>query len=85
MAIKVVLLANLRETLGVAEVDLQLNGTTITIADAIRRLATEHGAEWADVLGAENVLTAVNQELVAQTEVLQDDDELAFLPPVTGG
>jgi sulfur-carrier protein len=36
-------------------------------------------------LRAENVRLAVNQDLVAPPFALADGDEIAFLPPVTGG
>jgi molybdopterin converting factor subunit 1 len=36
-------------------------------------------------LEAENVLLAHNQDLVAPPFPLSDGDEVAFLPPVTGG
>jgi molybdopterin converting factor subunit 1 len=39
----------------------------------------------AEPLTAENVRVAVNHELVTAGHVLKDGDEVAFLPPVTGG
>ena len=33
----------------------------------------------------ENVLAAVNMHYVGLDEAVQDDDEVAFFPPVTGG
>ena len=34
---------------------------------------------------AENMLTAVNMDYVARSSVVNDGDEVAFFPPVTGG
>ena len=42
----------------------------------------DHGTA---VVGAENVKVAVNQALISGPIVLTDGDEIAFLPPVTGG
>jgi molybdopterin converting factor small subunit len=36
-------------------------------------------------LGAENVRVAVNQALVAAPQTISPGDEVAFMPPVTGG
>lgn len=33
----------------------------------------------------ENILVAINQQYADKNAVLNDDDELAFFPPVTGG
>ena len=30
-------------------------------------------------------MTAVNEEFVQDDEVIQDGDEIAFIPPVSGG
>ena len=38
-----------------------------------------------EALKAENVRVAVNQDLVSGRTLLRDGDEVAFLPPVTGG
>jgi molybdopterin converting factor small subunit len=36
-------------------------------------------------LTEDNVITAVNKIIVERTHVLQNNDELAYFPPVTGG
>ncbi len=76
MNIKVKLFASLRERIGVDETQLQL-AAGATAADgwqAVTPLAMP-----------ENLLMAVNLEYVDQHHALQDGDELAFFPPVTGG
>ena len=54
----------------------------------LRNSLVAHLGEVADPLWLDNVRIAHNQELVAEAAtclVLADGDEVAFLPPVTGG
>ena len=85
MTVNLLFLASLADTLGQREASIENGDSPMTVAGAIDHLAVLHGADWAEVLGSENVLTAVNQDLVSRSHVLNDGDELAFLPPVTGG
>jgi len=86
MNIQVLFFASLREALGVA-------GLTLTLVDGSldelhARLAEELG-DAARVLLEDNVRMARNQELQDAEALISlrlcDGDELAFLPPVTGG
>lgn len=82
--IEVLFFARLREQLGVARMSLvAVPGQTLNELRA--RLVAEHGAHWQAILYADNVIKAVNQEVVARDCVLADGDEVAFFPPVTGG
>lgn len=88
--IRVLFFASLREAVGRSEYELQLPpeahgvspfGLDALMAELRRGLAA--GAYAA--LIAENVRIAVNRELVDGAVTLQAGDEVAFLPPVTGG
>jgi MoaE-MoaD fusion protein len=59
--------------------DLPNNATVATLLDRCRSLAPEK----ANLLGA--LAVAVNQEYVPQHHPLQNGDEIALLPPVSGG
>ncbi|WP_347331832.1 molybdopterin converting factor subunit 1 [Marinimicrobium locisalis] len=48
------------------------------------RLVAEH-PNWREPLSQSGVLFAVNQELVKSDHEVKDGDEVAFMPPVTGG
>ncbi len=76
--------ARLRETLDCAELQLPLGEDTPTVAD-IRRQLSERGQDWSAALSEDNLITAVNQVVIADDQPLKDGDELAFFPPVTGG
>lgn len=82
--IKVVLFANLREDLGAESVGLDATGISI-VQDVIEKLASDRGADWAELLSRDNILVAVNKEMMDRTAVVADDDEVAFFPPVSGG
>ena len=75
--------ARLREQLG-AEGTLHLPaGSTVGQA---RDAAGPRANPAASALGAQQaVRAALNQTLCNEAAVLQDGDELAFFPPVTGG
>lgn len=55
------------------------------ISVLIDQLDTRLGAETREILEASDILIAVNQTMVQRSHVLQPGDEVAFLPPVTGG
>jgi molybdopterin converting factor subunit 1 len=76
MKVRVRLFAGLRERAGAAEVDLELPEGA-RVADALERLA--------DVSGGMRVVLAVNREYATPEAVLSAGDELALIPPVSGG
>lgn len=81
MRVRLRFFATLRERAGIAEAVRELPGPTRVgdLWDLIRR---EH-ARLADYRG--RIAFAVNQEYVDSTYTLQDNDEVAFIPPVSGG
>lgn len=79
--VKVLFFASLREEVGVAEVQVDARNP----AELITALRAKLGAEAVQPLEQENVRIAVNQVLVQQDVVFAAGDEVAFLPPVTGG
>ena len=74
--------ARLREHLGTASLNFEVNGEK-TVADIIKVLVSR-GEQW-QLLTEQDVLCAVNQTLSGQDANVNDGDEIAFFPPVTGG
>lgn len=74
--------ASLRERLGLASVNIEYSGEK-TVADLLSELF-EKGDQWL-MLKEQDVLVAVNQTLCSKEARINDGDELAFFPPVTGG
>ena len=82
--------ASLRERLGTgAEAipcpALATPDRPLTVADLLL-LLRQRGEPWNDALGGEQpLLAAVNQTMARLDTPVQDGDEVAFFPPVTGG
>ncbi|MDV2687648.1 MoaD/ThiS family protein, partial [Alkalihalophilus lindianensis] len=38
-----------------------------------------------DLARMETIMTAINEEFVSNDEVIAEGDEIAFIPPVSGG
>jgi len=82
MTFTVKFFARLREELGTAEVQVALADVT-TLAQLKPFLIGQH-PHWQTAL-ERNLLLAVNQHLVTDDVTLEAGDEVALLPPVTGG
>ncbi|SEK86924.1 molybdopterin synthase sulfur carrier subunit [Colwellia chukchiensis] len=81
--IKVLFFARLREQL--ATDSLQLAVTENMTTEHIRQQLAQKGATWAQVMSADTLLVAVNQEITDWSHSVNSGDEVAFFPPVTGG
>ncbi|HEY5679200.1 MAG TPA: MoaD/ThiS family protein [Pseudomonadales bacterium] len=82
--VRVLFFASLREAVGREEVFLELPDSA-RIDDLLASLDDILSAEAMAALRAENVRLAVNQEMLTAPGRLRPNDEVAFLPPVTGG
>lgn len=80
-AVKVLFFASLREDVGCSELEARAADT----AELMTVLAAQMPVEAMQILSQTNVRIAVNQQLIEGTVPLQAGDEVAFLPPVTGG
>lgn len=77
--------ASIRESLGVAEEDIELPASIRSI-DNLRSHLIARGHPWAETLAKDKVLRcALNQQMVSVETALIDGAEVAFFPPVTGG
>jgi molybdopterin synthase sulfur carrier subunit len=76
--------ASLRETLGVSDEAVALPETVGTVA-GLQCWLQERGAPWRDALADDRLLVAVNQQVSDRQTAVNDGDEIAWFPPVTGG
>lgn len=74
--------ASLRERLGLSFINLNY-AEQQTVADLMDELIVS-GNQWL-LLKEQDVLVAVNQTLCGKETNINDGDEIAFFPPVTGG
>ncbi len=73
--------ARFRETLNTESERLEGSFTSV---DAVRQRLLERGGVW-EVLSEQGIMCARNQELCSLQEPVEQGDEVAFFPTVTGG
>lgn len=74
--------AQIRERVGAANLNYEYAGER-TVAE-IKQQLVSRGEQW-KILNQQDVLCAVNQTLCGLDTNINDGDEVAFFPPVTGG
>ena len=77
MSVHVKYFASLREEIGRSEDSVSISGTA-TVEEIWQQTTGNMQCD-------NRVLVAVNQEYAGFDQVVQDGDEVAFFPPVTGG
>ena len=77
---KIIYFASLKENLKISH-DLMHFDAPVSIALIKQKLIERHGSKHFP----NNILCAVNQEMAAADTIVNEDDEVAFFPPVTGG
>jgi molybdopterin synthase catalytic subunit len=80
MRVHMRLFASYREAAGVGHIELELPGGA-TVRDAIEAVAREHPL----ITEGRQVVIARNREYVDGQAALADGDEVALIPPVSGG
>lgn len=83
--LNILFFASVKEQLGCASLEMQcpVEGTDLDTVQ--EQLCAEHGDSWRETLSQENLIRAVNQVIAEGNCTLNDGDEVAFFPPVTGG
>jgi molybdopterin synthase sulfur carrier subunit len=77
--------ASFREKLDTRQLELALPEARCTVAGLVSQLIADRDEAWAEVLTSPNLLVAVNHVACDRQQVLEEGDEVAFYPPVTGG
>lgn len=75
---KVLFFAHLRDAVGAEEVSIEAAGKTVTELKAVV-------AETYKIAKMDTVMTAINEEFAPDEEIIQAEDVIAFIPPVSGG
>ncbi|HEY3432466.1 MAG TPA: molybdopterin converting factor subunit 1 [Rhodocyclaceae bacterium] len=84
MSIRILYFAALREALGQSEESFDLPAEAISLGQLRQTLAARDG-NWQTLNTMKNLKAAINQTMAGAEVLLQDGDEVAFFPPVTGG
>jgi len=85
MNIKVLYFARIKESVNYSTEDLLLPADVSNI-NALKKYLASRGEVWADLFnGKQTIRAAINHELVDDMMAINDGDEVAFFPPVTGG
>jgi molybdopterin synthase sulfur carrier subunit len=84
MTITVRFFASLRERIGSDVIALEVCGRT-GADEVLEVLRRRLGAKLAAELSAPQIRVALNREFVEYPWSVEDGDELAFMPPITGG
>lgn len=84
MNIQVRFFASLRESLECDELALRLADGSTT-EDLLVHITRRIGDTASVLLSTNNVRVAINKEIRELPVALRDGDEVAFMPPVTGG
>jgi molybdopterin synthase sulfur carrier subunit len=82
--IRLLFFARLREQLHCSDLEIQWQPELATVAALRQHLQTLQPG-WKEVLAADNILCAVNQEQASDDTPVHAGAEVAFFPPVTGG
>ncbi|CDG17166.1 molybdopterin synthase sulfur carrier subunit [Xenorhabdus doucetiae] len=80
--IKVLFFAQIRELVDTDSLELPNDYPTVA---HLRQALAERGERWALALEEGKVLSAVNHAFAHAEYALNEGDEVAFFPPVTGG
>jgi len=84
VTVRLVYLARLREAFGTGGESLPLRGEA-TVAALLETLRSRGGAYAAELRDGRAFRVAVNHALAVPGDAVRDGDEVALLPPVTGG
>ena len=83
--IRIKYFARLSESLGCKSEEFDYS-EQVKSADDIINVLIKRGETWTQEFSGDNkILVAVNQEMSERNTAINDGDEVAFFPPVTGG
>ena len=83
MVINILYFASVKDRLGTARESLDVPASTT--GTGLMKILKSRGEPWVSVFSDTKLLIAINQEMANETDLVNEGDEVAFFPPVTGG
>ena len=83
--INVVFFAHLRESIGTAELSIDLENLNSQDTNGLVSYLSTNNSAFNDYTESQAVLVAVNQSLINSNTPIKSGDVVALFPPVTGG
>lgn len=83
--LRILFFGRLREELDCNQLDIPVADGGPDLDALQAHLCGIRGGKWRETLGAPNIIRALNQQMVQGNARIEDGDEIAFFPPVTGG
>jgi len=80
----IVFFAQTRELIDQGSISVEFS-PALKDLETLRLLLITNGDKWDLALQRDKLLVAVNQQMCDWNTEIQDGDEIAFFPPVTGG
>lgn len=77
--VKVLFFAHLRDAAGDESATFDAAGKTVV---ELKAMVVE---KYPEIQSLDSVMVAINEEFSNDTDVLKEDDTVAFIPPVSGG
>lgn len=75
---KIMFFAYLRDAVGEEFLTLDVKG--LTIQELKKKISEQYSN-----INLETVMTAINEEFASDSDIIKERDEIAFIPPVSGG
>ncbi|WP_141430927.1 molybdopterin converting factor subunit 1 [Bacillus sp. 03113] len=75
---KILFFAHLKETVGEEKLVMDVQGKTVS---EVKKILIETYPS----IQLNSAMTAINEEFAMDQDVIQESDEIAFIPPVSGG
>ena len=82
--IEILFFARVRDQVGLEGLSLELPNEVNSLLQLTQHLIVTHPS-FAGIIDHPSILVAVNQEFAQPETTIEDGDEIAYFPPVTGG
>ena len=82
--IEVLFFARVRDEVGMEGLKLEMPVGVNSLLQFTQHLIVTHPS-FAGIIDQPSILVAINQEFARPGSVIEDGDEIAYFPPVTGG